>query len=310
MQATLILSFRKGRYKGVLLLVGLVFLTACGGLGVDEATPTPLPTSSLPGLVTVQPQLCRLAELPMLRVDQPQGDLLAWSPEGNILAYLAPETGATWMVGRLMTVSEPAFDSPVELAGYVAGDLAWSPDGSRLAYLSLRRGDSLYSVGVAYPQGGLPQDMFAGEAARTDEWSSQKAVLGWEDNNRLRVQVSCGLDCVQMVEVNVVASTQMPLGDPTQRSWDWWDYTLNQPEQLPVDYQDFMQKANWTPDGARLVYLDARLDAWVVNLEDSTQFILDTGGYLAVSETDWSADGRYLAVQAEDWLFIFSSDCP
>jgi len=56
--------------------------------------------------------------------------------------------------------------------------------------------------------------------------------------------------------------------------------------------------------------LDARLDAWVANLDDGTQFILDTGGYLAVSETDWSADGRYLAVQAEDWLFIFSSDCP
>jgi hypothetical protein len=310
MQIAMIFSCRGGHYIVVLLLVGLVFLTACGGLGVDEATPIPLPTSSLPGLVTIQPQLCRLAELPMLRVDQPQGDLLAWSPEGNILAYLAPETGSTWMVGRLMTVSEPAFASPVELASYVAGDLAWSPDGSRLAYLSLRRGDRLYSVGVAYPQGGLPQDMFPGEAARTDEWSSQKAVLGWEDNNRLRTQVSCGLDCVQMVEVNVVAATQMPLGDPTQRSWNWWDYTLNQPEQLPVAYQDFMQKANWAPGGARLVYLDARLDAWVVNLEGGTQFILDTGGYLAVSETDWSPDGRYLAVQAEDWLFIFSSDCP
>jgi hypothetical protein len=290
-------------------LTALIFLAACGGLTADLPTPTPLPTSSLPGLVTVQPQLCRLVELPIVKVDEPQGDLLAWAPGANTLAYLAPATASTWMVGTLMVVNGPAFDMPRELADRVAGDLAWSPEGNGLAFISLRRSDNLFSVGVAYPETGRTQDLFPGEAARYDEWSSQKAVLDWLGENRLRVQVSCGLDCVQTVAVNLTDGSLSLLGEPVQRAWDWWDYTLNQAEELPAEYQEFMRQANWSPDVGRLVYLDRRADAWVVSLEEGIQFPLDTGGFLAVSETDWSADGRYLAVQAEDSLFIFG-ECP
>jgi hypothetical protein len=291
-----------------MLLSALLILTACGGTDFEKPTPTPLPTSSLPGLVTVEPRLCRVAKLPMLRVDQPQGDMLAWAPGSQTLAYLAPATGSTWMVGTLMTVSAPDFDTPLDLTDYAAGHLTWSPQGSALAYLSLRRSDGLYSVGVVYPQRGEVVDLFPGEAARTDDWSSQKAIDRWRNEQSLLVKVSCGLDCVQTVQVALATGVITPLGDPVQRAWDWWDYRLNPGEALPGDTQDFVQQVNWSPDGQRLVYVDRRADAWVVSLDEQIQFPLDTGSYLSVSETDWSQDGEYLAVQAEDWLFIFG-DC-
>lgn len=287
----------------------LLSLTACGGSDFEKSTPTPLPTSSLPGLVTVQPQLCPLAKLPMLRVDRQQGHLIAWAPESNTLAYLAPATGSTWMVGTLQMVRAPDFTAPVELVNYAAGHLTWSPQETALATLSLRRSDGLYTVTVVFPKSGESIDLFPGEAARTDDWSSQKAVDRWINEQTLLVQVSCGLDCVQAVRANLSNGSLTPQGDPVQRTWDWWDYSLNPGPELPDQYLSFMQQVNWSPDEKLLVYVDRRADAWVVSLDEGIQFPLATGGYLAVSETDWSPDGKYLAAQAEDWLFIFG-DCP
>jgi hypothetical protein len=305
----MILTRNGGFLKAGLLLLVLVFLTACGASDFEQAIPTPLPASSLPGLVTVEPQLCQVAKLAMLRVDQPQGDMLAWAPEADTLAYLAPATGSTWLVGTLMAVSAPDFDTPQELADHAAGHLTWSPQGSALAFLSLRRSDGLFSVGAVYPQSGEVRDLFPGEAARTDEWSSQKAVREWRNEQSLLVQVSCGLDCVQRVQVALPGGALTPLGDPVQRPWDWWNYRLNAGPELPEEYLPLVQEVNWSPDGSRVVYVDARRDAWVILLDEQVQFPLATGGFLSVSETDWSVDGEYLAAQSEDWLFIFG-DCP
>ena len=295
----------------VAALLPLLFtLTACGGAGFEQPTATPLPTSSLPGLDTVEPRLCQVAKLPMLRAEKPQGDMLAWAPEENTLAYLAPTTGSTWLVGTLMTISAPDFAAPAELADYVAGHLTWSPQGSALAFINLRRSDGLYSVAVVTPQTGEVSDLFSGEAARTDEWSSQKAVRVWLNEQTLQVEVSCGLDCVQGMLATLPSGTLSPFGDPIQRPWDWWAYRLNSGPELPENYLEFVEQVNWAPDGTRLAYVDARRDAWVLLVDEGVQFPLPTGGFLAVTETDWSADGAYLAVQAEDWLFIFGEDCP
>jgi len=294
--------------SAAMILSALLILAACGGGDFEKSTPTPLPTSSLPGLVTVEPRLCTLAKLPMLRVDEPQGDMLAWAPEADTLAYLAPATGSTWLVGTLLAVSAPDFDTPQELADHAAGHLTWSPQGNALAFLSLRRSDGLFSVSVVYPQSGEVRDLFPGEAAHTDEWSSQKAVREWRNEQSLLVQVSCGLDCVQRVQVALPGGALTPLGDPLQRPWDWQNYRLNAGAALPDEYLAFVREVNWAPDGSRLAYVDARRDAWVILLDEQVQFPLPTGGFLSVSETDWSADGTYLAAQAEDWLFIFG-DC-
>ena len=305
----MILFRHNRRLVWVGLLLGLLWLTACGGAGLQQPTLTPLPTSSLPGLGTVAPRLCTLAKLPMLRADAPQGDMLAWAPEADTLAYLAPTAGSTWLVGTLVTVSAPDFAAATELADYAAGHLTWSPQGSMLAFLSLRRSDGLYSVAVVTPGTGEVRDLFPGEAARTDEWSSQKAVRTWLNEQSLQVEVSCGLDCVQRMLAMLPSGTITAFGDPLQRPWDWWAYRLNSGPALPADYQEFVTQVNWAPDGERMVYIDVRRDAWVVLVDEGVQFPLPTGGFLAVSETDWSADGDYLAVQAEDWLFIFG-DCP
>lgn len=302
-------NFASARLSLACLFLILFTLTACGGAAFEEPTPTPLPTSSLPGLVTVQPRMCPVAKLSMLRTAQPQGDMLAWAPDSHTLAYLAPAPGSTWMVGTLMTVSGPAFDVAQDLADYVAGHLTWSPQGTALAYLALRRSDALYTISVVSPQSGQTVDLFPGEAARTDSYSSQKAILAWTDNQTLRVRVSCGLDCLQTMKIDLPAGTLTLSGEPTQHAWDWWNYRLNDGPELPAEYQAFTREVNWAPDEQRLVYIDTRRDAWVIVVDEGVQYPLATGGYLAVSETDWSDDGEYLAVQAEDWLFIFG-DCP
>ena len=253
--------------------------------------------------------MCEVTRLAMLRTDEPQGHMLTWAPDSATLAYLAPSSSSTWMVGTLMLVNAPDFAAPQELDDHVAGHLSWSPDGTALAFLSLRRSDSLYTVNVVYPESGEAIDLFPGEAARTDAWSSPKAVTGWDSQRWLRVQVSCGMDCLQSYRVSLPDGTLTPLGEPAQRDWDWWDYQLNPGPDLPEQYQAFAIEVNWSPDGERLVYLNPQRDAWVIEMDTLTQYPLPTGGYLNASETDWSADGEYLSVQAEDWLFIFAG-CP
>ena len=101
----------------------------------------------------IPPQACRVAEQSMIRVDEPQGDRISWSPEADTVAYIASTPGSSWNVGELNILTAPLFDTPERLATGVSGELTWSPDASTIAYLGLRRSDNMYTIGLAYPNG-------------------------------------------------------------------------------------------------------------------------------------------------------------
>ena len=294
------------------LLSLLFYLSACSivGGGAQEATPTPMPTSSVPDMEVITPQACLVAEQRMIRVEEPQGDLISWSPEGDSVAYIASTTGSSWNVGELSLLSAPKFDSPIRLATGAAGELTWAPDASAIAYLGLRRSDNLYTIGLAYPNGRTSQDLFPDEAARTDDYSSQKAVLEWLDSNQLRVLVSCGTDCMQTLDIAVLTGLTRIVADPIQRTWDMWSVHTYLPSPIPPEYTELSGLLNWSWDEQRVAYIDQAGNAWVINTNDGKLYPLDIGQYGTATETDWSFDNQYLAVQVDQQIMIFSFNCP
>ncbi len=290
------------------LLFSISACTVFGG-GAQDATATPLPTSSVPDMQVIPPQACLVAEQTMIRVEEPQGDLISWSPEDDKVAYIAATKGSSWNVGELNLLSAPEFDTPVRLATGVAGELTWSPDASAIAYLGLRRSDNLYTIGLAYPNGHTSQDLFPDEAARTDDYSSQKSILEWMDSSRLRIMVSCGNDCMQTLDMTVQGGLSRVVGDPIQRFWDIWSVRTYHPSIIPQAYTDLSGQLNWSWDDQRIAYIDKAGNAWVISADSDSLYPLDIGQYGTATETDWSPDNKYLAVQVDQKLKIFSFKC-
>jgi hypothetical protein len=295
------------------LFLGLTFiLSACSvlGAGSPESTLTPEPTSSIPDMKVISPQACRVAEQRMIRVDQPQGSQISWSPDADTVAYIASTQGSSWNVGELDILTAPLYDTPERLATGVAGELTWSLDANAIAYLGLRRSDNIYTIGLAYPDGRSSKDLFPDEAAKTDDYSSQKSILEWFDTNRLRVLTSCGLNCMQTLDINTLTGLSSLVGDPIHRDWDTWSVHTSQPTVLPTEVANLPGQLNWSPDEKRIAYIDRIGNAWVINAGSGNLFPLDIGQYGTATETDWSFDNQYLAVHVDQSLMIFSFKCP
>jgi hypothetical protein len=258
----------------------------------------------------VPPQACSIAEQGMIRVDHPQGDLIAWSPIADMVAYVASTAGSSWNVGELNILSPPLFDTPTRLATQVAGELVWAPDASSIAYLGLRRADNLYTVGLAYPDGRASKDLFPGEAAKTDDYSSQKSIVEWINPGRLKVLASCGVNCLQALDFGVLSGLSTRVGDPFERYWDMWSIHVYHPAIVPPEYADLPGQLNWSPDESRIAYIDENGNAWVINVGAGSLYPLDIGQYGTATETDWSYDSQYLAVQVDQNLMIISFECP
>lgn len=280
------------------------------GGGGEGVTPTPAPTSSVPGMEVVSPQACLLTQQDMIRVEQPQGDLMAWSPVANTVAYVGSTQASSWNVGDLNIISAPDFENPTRLATQVAGELAWSPRGLNIAYLGLRKSDNLYTIGLVSPAGRTSRDLFPEEAARTDGYSSQKAIAEWLNDGRLRVQTSCGVDCMQAIDFAILTGLASPVGSPTQSSWDMRTVQTNQPAVIPPAYAELEGQLNWSPDGNLIAYIDENETAWIIDEGSGSLYPLDIGDYGTASETDWSFDSQYLAVRVDQYLKLFKFDCP
>jgi len=296
----------------LLLMLLLIGLSGCTILGASsrEPSPTPLPVSSIPDLNVIPPQMCQVVEQGMVRAEHPQGNFISWSPVDDTLAYIASTLDSSWNVGDLIILSAPKFDTPLRLATQAAGELTWAPDASAIAYLGLRRSDNLYTIGLAYPDGRASRDLFPDEAAKTDDYSSQKSILEWMDTGRLRVYVSCGLNCLQTYDIGVASGLSTKVGDQLERYWDMWTPHTYHPSEIPKDYADLSGQLNWSWDARHVAYIDEKGNAWVVNVASSTLFPLDIGQYSTATETDWSYDNKYLAVQVDQYLKIFSFQCP
>ena len=304
-------NFLKFVFAGVVVCL-LLTTPACNIIGGESGaeTPTPVPTSSVPGMEVVLPQACLLAQQDMIRVEQLQGDLVAWSPVANSVAYVASTQSSSWNVGDLNIISAPDFENPTRLAAQVAGELAWSPAGLNLAYLGLRRSDNLYTIGLVSPEGRTLRDLFPEEDARTDGYSSQKAITEWINEGRLRVQTSCGVDCMQTIDFAILTGLASPVGSPSQSLWGAWTVQTNQPAVIPPAFAELEGQLNWSPDGKLIAYIDENDSAWIIEEESGSLYPLDIGDYGTAFETDWSFDSQYLAVRVDKYLKLFEFDCP
>jgi hypothetical protein len=297
-----------------MILVGLPGGLAGCASAMDPAQPTPTitpvinPPRGLEMYALSASPACRVGELSAIRVLDNQGDLLAWSPLDDTLAYIGSGDRSVWLVGPLMAASPPDFTNPLTLAAHAVGGLSWSPQGQRIAYLSLRGTDGLYTLNVVSRDGTGHQDLFAGEAAKTDEWSGAKRVTGWPSEDSLQLLASCGSSCSMPVEVDLLEGVRRNLSTPLTGRFDYWAITRNIPEEVPSDLAGLGQ-ANWSADESRVAYIDTRSNLWVIDLSNETQFRLDTGRSPRLAEPKWSASGRYLAVRADTQLLVFDFEC-
>jgi hypothetical protein len=306
-------------------LAVLFVLAGCAmlpGLGAQQSGPTPAPTGTPDpaGYFAVETRACLVNDWMSMQTNLPQGDLMAWRPDSasSDLAYLAPSGRSSWFIGSLMLAKAPEFKEHIPLAPnlLVSGDLTWSPSGERLAFLAFRPSENLYTVMTVRADGAQLTDHFPTDQARTDSRTSQKAILGWEDDETLLVMSSCGETCKNGYQIDISgpaepALTPTPISDYTEFAknltmnrrvqeieGDEYPRVLSTPRSIP----------HWSSKDRWVAYLDKRLALWVLSPEEKVTFPVDFG-LRDVYETHWSTGEDLLAVRAEDRLFVFQIPC-
>ncbi len=292
-----------------LLLLALA-LAGCAPLAAEDegaaATVTPLPGSSAEdGLQVRPPDACLAAEGAAIQVERPQGDLLAWQPGENRLAFVAP-VGRSWgwSVGDALVAplgeGEPLSTNDVD----VAGDLAWSPDGGWLAFVALRASDNRYTVYAWRPDDRTLIDLL-GEGG-TDATGSLKGIVEWLDGNRLLISENCGVDCRSLVEVSVLGGVQRVREQIRENEDDSLQVSLHQPLGFTL-YEEWLN-ANVSPDELRVFFSDEDGVGWIGYVEEGIKYPLDLGSG-APLESRWSDDGQYLAVRTDQRVLVFELGC-
>jgi hypothetical protein len=307
-------------------IIMLFFLTACSAAsGGEPATPSTTGSLSTPSTSavsaettptqdptqyhTVPVQACRVFQAPTIRTLRTQGDLVAWSPVADTLAFLSASETQDQSFGPLLTAAFPKTSEPIVLAPHAAGNLSWAPDGKHIAFAVLRLGEGLYSLQSVDSKGNGLVDFFPGAAARTDEWASPKIVRRWlDDSLRLEMYSSCGVNCAASYEGDVRDGSRKPTGEPSAKNIDLWEMHSFAP---PGEAFTIAKATapNWSPDGLRIVYFDNKSNVWIISKTGKNQFMLDIGKWATPIETKWSADNQYLAIRTDFDVQVFEMNC-
>lgn len=306
-----------------LLLYGITisFLASCSGNSTSP-TETSTPSGSISSALVritktpsefdiVSDEACSVAEWETIRISSPQGDLIAWAPGQLELAYLLPKPGYSWFTGDLAIASGKGFQDQKTLTSQVdiSGGLSWSPDGKRIAFLALRPSEQVYTVMAMWYDGSGMVDLFPGDSARTDEWSSPKGILGWASPDLLKAVISCGAGCDQAVEIDVASGKRVSTGEPghgdiKKDNWQPSRYTI----EFDASRFPAMIYPSWSLDGKNIAYFDEEGNLWVLRRGEKSRFPIDTG-HLQASEAKWSYDSHYLAVRTDGRIMILEIPC-
>jgi dipeptidyl aminopeptidase/acylaminoacyl peptidase len=136
-----------------------------------------LPGGEAPGLVTVSVTDGEAARLPT-----PAGaHAPAWSPRGDVIAYLEPRLGLGTRLRFVSRNGQPVYERLPEVPQQLGnGLLAWSPDGRRLAAVGLPGSDAGH-IWIIEPDGGAPIrkliDLPAGDYLRGITWTRDGSAL-------------------------------------------------------------------------------------------------------------------------------------
>lgn len=251
----------------------------------------------------------------------------AWSPAGNLLAYVSDEAG-----NDDIWISDPSGTNPLNLTASFKGldsHPAWSPDGQRLAFFSERDGGGIYTMTTL---GGDVRKVVSVPLVQYASFS-----LSWSKTGQL---VYSGLDPVGKLHVFRISEAEpVPesltgkLGFPEGRSGElspsgellaFLSYEHDPTASLYVgDLKsgtfDLLErgasKPHWGPQGDRIYFVssrDGRLDLWVVDVDPRTGARAGKArrltAALGLREFALSANGRsLLAVKAKSqsrlWTF-------
>lgn len=322
------IPFIRLRLRQVLQLAFLALLLAgCGSSAASNealtGTPIPTPTQDPSGYSVAEPQACQVAAMATMQSNLPQGNILAFRPNSQDLAYLTPTDRTSWYVGTLTLAKAPDYAERIPLAPSIlaAGDLTWSPEGKYLAFLAYRPNENLYTVMVVQADGAGLTDLFPGDDARTDTRTSQKSIIKWKDENTLEVMSSCGEECRNAYDISIGDPASSPL-TPTSIA-DYRELTDSlklhpnvptyQPEEFPkvmptIDPAKTVISQNWSPDNQLIAYLDKKGYLWILSIQQKIIYPLDIG-LRDVYEMEWSSNSQTLAVRAEDQIFVFEIPC-
>lgn len=255
--------------------------------------------------------------------DRLHGGLMEWADDAPLFAYVAPANRYWgWFSGDSVVLNFaddakvpdedgfiPEGMAPSELSTHDLhsfGDFAFSPDHSLLAFTALRQSEKLYTVMIASLESGLSDvvDLFPDALAETDVYASDKSVIGWINNNELRVASSCGIDCERIYRANVRTGRLTQEDEVRKHGHDGRVQADHVIEYEPRDYPA-MEMPNWSPDENFVFYADSRDDCWILKEDTKQQYRLPIDGD-DVLQTRWSSDSRFLAVRFEDKIEIYN----
>lgn len=293
--------------SAVLSGCGARSLPSAGGPGVVQGTPVPTATPAFDplGYQITTPLDCKVLEDAALQTYHPQGDLLAWAPSGPTLAYAAPaDRYWGWYAGAAVvaTLGETAEEwSPADVR--VAGDLTWSPDGSQVAAVGWRTADDLFTILTLDPGRGSVTDWFPGDAARSDAWSGQKGVAGWQGPTRLQVTTACGDDCSRLLEIDLRSGEISPVKDLRRVEDDSLAIQVVEYAYDPAGYPAMFNPI-WSPDHNQAVFGDREGGAWLLWAREKSLARLEFRAR-QIEEAKWSADGSLLALRADGRVVVY-----
>jgi dipeptidyl aminopeptidase/acylaminoacyl peptidase len=294
--------------KFLKLLIGFSFLTllsACSSQTNKSPSDTdvlattmaanPLPTQLVgQNLQIVSQQACMVKDFVTINTEEPQGDLISWSPVNNALAFLRPENQSwSWYIGDLV-VYDPKQDNEIlaTQSQAVFGDLTWSPDGSSLAYIVLDQTTDTYTIRMAGLNDNTNIDIFGvNQPARTDNESSKKGIRGWSSPNILILVSSCGQDCMTVFDFSKAAKSLTQQGN-VRKSDD---------KSLTFVNEDT------SPDGKWQITIDEVDNIWFTSKNDGQVSLLLTA--TPVNEIKWSADSSYFALRTAERVLIYEPEC-
>jgi Tol biopolymer transport system component len=286
-----------------LLPIALLVLAACSVLNSPSRSATQtaaaVPTSTFPpelatqDLRLVSPRSCLTAQFTSINTQSPQGDLMAWSPSGDLLALDLPENGHWgWFLGDATIYDVPANKEVFATQGdYVFGDLTWSPAGDYLAFVKYSADAHLYTVVSLRLQDHSLVDYFPGASAHTDDFSSLKGIDAWDASQSLVVTSSCGSDCVRFYSINTGSGQTVALSEKRKTE----DQSLQLKNQLT------------SPDGRLKVINDDQGMSWLTRAADGSTYLLAKD---PIDEIKWSADSQYFAIRLVDQVSVYKVSCP
>jgi dipeptidyl aminopeptidase/acylaminoacyl peptidase len=209
---------------------------------------------------------------------------VAWSPDGNTLAY-GTWSASTWHPQDGLHLFSAAGNKDRRLAGAWGewNDLAWSPDGTKLAYVA---GGMLYVLQIAHPK--RPTQV------RVGGHGLEGSSPSWSPDGRLIAYARGGAR---------VEADEAP-----------WNYTDVYVARLDGSREHRLARhglaPTWSPDGSRIAY-SARCGVRLVTPsgKDVTPASVWKCAHIGVAGSPvWSPDGRKIAIAGPPGVYVMNVD--